>query len=59
MRKDEVSARARAILEEELGEIRAFADMPASAIEEMAARLTRALSPVLEGEKAAVRRSAA
>ncbi len=42
-----ITARVRAILEDELGEFRPFADLPASEIETMAARLTRALSPVL------------
>lgn len=41
-------ARARAILEEELGEFRAFADLPTSELEAMSARLVRALAPVLE-----------
>jgi hypothetical protein len=45
----DIAARACAILEEELGEFRPFADLPASEIEAMAARLVRALTPVLAG----------
>lgn len=43
----DTTARIRAILEEELGEFRPFADLSATDIETMAARLTRALEPVL------------
>ena len=59
MSSNDVSFKVRAILEEELGEFRAFADVPASGIEEMAARLTRALSPVLEAPVRERRRTAA
>lgn len=45
-------SRACAILEEELGEIRQFADLPASEIEAIAARLARALGPMLESAAA-------
>ncbi|MBA3325593.1 MAG: hypothetical protein H0T41_10180 [Rhodobacteraceae bacterium] len=45
----DVSARARGILEEELCEFRPLADLPASEIEAMAARRTRALAPMLAG----------
>jgi hypothetical protein len=44
----DISARMRAILEEELGELRRFADLPASEIETMAARRAPALEPVME-----------
>lgn len=54
----DVQARVRAILEEELGEFRPLADLPASEIEMMAARLARSLTPVLE-PAAAQDRSAA
>ncbi len=52
------SARARAILEEELGEFRAFQGLSAAEIEAMAARLVRALEPVIAAAPEA-RRSAA
>lgn len=56
----DLSARVRGIIEEELGEFRPFADLPASEIEAMAAKLTRALEPVLASLPAAeARRSAA
>jgi hypothetical protein len=42
-----LTERARTIIEEELGEFRAFAGLPVSDIEAMAERLTRALAPVL------------
>ena len=47
---EDLSARVRGILEEELGEFRPFADLSAIEIEAMAARLTRALAPVLTGD---------
>lgn len=47
MTKSDITTRAQAILEEELGEFRAFADLSASEIETIAARLTRALEPLL------------
>ena len=47
MTKSDITTRARTILEEELGEFRAFADLSASEIEMIAARLARALEPVL------------
>jgi len=50
-------ARVRAVLEEELGEVRPLADLPARDIEAIAARLARALAPVLG--PAADRRDAA
>jgi len=43
----DLAARVCRTLEEELGEFRSFAHLPASEIEAMAARLTRALAPVL------------
>jgi hypothetical protein len=39
--------RIRAIIEEELGEFRPFADLPATEIEAMADRLTRTLAPLV------------
>ncbi len=59
MKTTDLSAQVRAILEEELSEFRAFADLPASGIEIIAARLTRALAPVLETPQPEVRSTAA
>ena len=42
------SARLRAAIEEELGKFRRFADVPAVEIEEMAARIARALAPLID-----------
>ena len=39
------TARLRATIEEELGRFRRFADLPAVEIEEMAARIVRAIAP--------------
>lgn len=39
--------RIRAIIEDELGEFRPFADLPVTEIEAMADRLTRTLAPHL------------
>ncbi len=47
MQTSQISVQIRAILEEELGEFRAFADLPATTIEAMAAQLARALAPVM------------
>ncbi len=52
-------SRACAILEEELGEIRQFADFPASEIEAIAARLARALTPLIEAPAAEAPREVA
>ena len=41
----DITARLRATIEEELGRFRRFADLPATEIEEMAARLVRAIAP--------------
>ena len=38
-------ARLRATIEDELGRLRRFADLPAVEIEEMAARIARAVAP--------------
>jgi hypothetical protein len=43
----DISARVRATIEEELGAFRRLADLPSTEIEEMAARLTRAIAPHL------------
>jgi hypothetical protein len=50
-------AHIRATIEEELGEFRPFADLPATEVEAMAERLTRALAPLVVPEQE--RRSAA
>jgi hypothetical protein len=48
-RKD-ISARLRATIEEELGAFRRFADVPAAELEEMAARLVRAIAPLVAAD---------
>jgi hypothetical protein len=55
----DILARIRAVIEDELGEFRPFADLPAAEIEAMADRLTRALAPLVEPTAEAERRSAA
>jgi hypothetical protein len=52
MLEQNTTARVRATIEEELGGFRAFAGLPATEIEAMAARLTRALAPFLADEAA-------
>lgn len=62
MKHPDVLTQIRGILEEELGEFRPFADLSAREIESVAARLTRALTPVVEarlGDDVEARRSAA
>lgn len=49
----------RTILEEELGETRALADLPSSEIDLLAVRLARAIAPVLKDWPGALRRNAA
>lgn len=44
--------RIQTLIEEELGEFRAFADLPASDLEVMAQRLTRAIAPLVEPDDA-------
>ena len=48
----------RAAIEEELGSFRPFADLPATEIEAMAARLVRAVAPFLGGRAALENRAA-
>jgi hypothetical protein len=43
----DTTARLRATIEEELGALRRFADVPSSELEEMAARIARAVMPYL------------
>lgn len=45
----EMEAHLRATIEEELGAFRQFADLPATEIEEMAARIARAVAPYVAG----------
>ena len=45
--RQDSAARVRAAIEEELGKFRRFADVPAVEIEEMAARIARALAPLM------------
>ena len=43
--RQDPSAQLRATIEEELGAFRQFADLPAVEIEDMAARIVRAIAP--------------
>ena len=52
MLEQDRAARVRAAIEEELGTFRPFADLPATEIEEMAARIARALAPFLGADAA-------
>lgn len=47
MLEQDSTARLRATIEEELGRFRRFATLPATEIEEMAARLVRAIAPLV------------
>ena len=49
--RQDSAARVRAAIEEELGKFRRFADVPAVEIEEMAARIARALAPLMAAEE--------
>ena len=53
--RQDITARVRATIEEELGAFRRFADLPATEIEDMAARLVRAIAPHLAGAAEASR----
>lgn len=59
MHEQDRNARVRATIEEELGQLRHSAHLPASALEEMAARLTRALAPYLAPAEALAENRAA
>ena len=48
--RENVTARVCATIEEELGAFRRFAHVPAAEIEEMAARLARAIAPYVSVE---------
>ncbi len=52
MTSDERIGRIQALIEEELGSFRAFADLPASELEVMAQRLTRAIAPLVSASDA-------
>jgi hypothetical protein len=49
MREQDMDARIRATIEEELGSFRAFAGLPATELEAMAERITRAIAPLIGG----------
>lgn len=53
MLEQDKAARVRAAIEEELGTFRPFADLPATDLEEMAARIARAIAPYLAADHAA------
>ena len=52
MLEQDMTARIRATIEEELGSFRAFAGLPATELEAMAERLTRAIAPLVAGAPA-------
>ena len=58
--RQDATARLRATIEEELGKFRRLADVPAVEIEEMAARMARAIAPLVGAvdEAAAASRAA-
>ena len=49
----DITARLRATIEDELGALRRFADVPSSELEEMAERIARAVLPYLGGSDSA------
>lgn len=61
MLEQDMVARVRAAIEDELGSFRAFADLPATDLEMMAERITRTIAPMIaqgphhEAEPAVVR----
>jgi hypothetical protein len=57
MLEQDITARLRATIEEELGGFRPLADLPATEIEAMAARIARAVAPLVGA--AETRRTAA
>ena len=58
MLEQDKAAAIQAAIEEELGSFRLFADLPATEIEAMAARLARAVTPFLGGRAAPESRAA-
>lgn len=59
MLEQEAASRLCAVIEEELGGFRALADLPATEIEAMAARLARAIGPMVFESSASEARDAA
>jgi hypothetical protein len=57
-KRQDTTERVRAAIEEELGKFRRFADVPAVEIEEMAARIARAIAPLTGGTEGAASRAA-
>jgi hypothetical protein len=51
MLEQNMIARVRATIEEELGSFRPLADLPATELEAMAERITRAIAPLLPTER--------
>jgi len=49
--RNDITARLRATIEEELGMFRRFADVPTTELEEMAARLVRAIAPLVAADE--------
>jgi hypothetical protein len=47
MLEQDIIARVRATIEEELGSFRPLADLPATELEAMAERITRAIAPLV------------
>lgn len=58
MIEQDITARLRATIEEELGSFRAFADLPASELEVMAERITRAIAPIVAAGRVTENRAA-
>ena len=52
-------SRIAAVVEEELGNVRAFADLPATELEAIATRLVRVLAPFIEADQGNTRQDAA
>ncbi len=52
-RHEDITVRLRAMIEDELGTFRRLANVPAAEIEEMAARLVRAIAPQVTASEAA------
>lgn len=48
MLQQDFLTRVSAVIEEELGALRAFSDLPSTELESMASRITRAIEPYLD-----------
>lgn len=59
MLEQDMISKLSTVIEEELGSFRPFADLPATEVEAMAARLARTISPFLEEQLPLERRNAA